>query len=195
MAIAEKNLIAAASLPGAAIYRPGSLRESRPMTKADWGTKRICQSCGAKYYDLKRTPIVCPKCGTAFDPDASLRARKVKAPKPAKAAPAARPDDDEDEVESEEEETAAGDDEEEGEVSLDAMADDELADDDDDEDEDDEANFTKGIWTTTSMTTSSTMTMTWTTTTIWTSISKKMRKTADAQAGAIFSLAVPGSRH
>ena len=27
------------------------------------GLKRICLSCAAKFYDLEKTPIVCPKCG------------------------------------------------------------------------------------------------------------------------------------
>jgi uncharacterized protein (TIGR02300 family) len=33
------------------------------------GTKRICQSedCGLPFYDLNRTEISCPSCGTAFD--------------------------------------------------------------------------------------------------------------------------------
>ena len=26
------------------------------------GTKRICQNCSAKFYDLSRSPIVCPRC-------------------------------------------------------------------------------------------------------------------------------------
>lgn len=34
------------------------------MTKPDLGTKHLCPGCGAKFYDLKRTPITCPKCGT-----------------------------------------------------------------------------------------------------------------------------------
>jgi uncharacterized protein (TIGR02300 family) len=29
--------------------------------------KRLCPSCGTKYYDLNRSPILCPKCGTVFD--------------------------------------------------------------------------------------------------------------------------------
>lgn len=33
---------------------------------AAWGAKRICQDCSAKYYDLNRNPIACPKCGAAF---------------------------------------------------------------------------------------------------------------------------------
>ena len=30
------------------------------------GTKRLCPNCGAKYYDLNRDPIICPKCSTVF---------------------------------------------------------------------------------------------------------------------------------
>ncbi len=38
------------------------------MAKPDLGTKRLCASCGAKFYDLNRTPMVCPKCDTEFVP-------------------------------------------------------------------------------------------------------------------------------
>jgi uncharacterized protein (TIGR02300 family) len=34
--------------------------------KAARGTKRVCQSCGNKFYDLNRDPIVCPICQTVF---------------------------------------------------------------------------------------------------------------------------------
>ena len=34
------------------------------MAKPELGTKRVCVSCGAKFYDLMKTPAVCPKCGT-----------------------------------------------------------------------------------------------------------------------------------
>jgi uncharacterized protein (TIGR02300 family) len=58
------------------------------MARPDWGTKHSCRNCGAKYYDLNRSPIVCPKCGTAFNPDALLRSRRSRpsapAPAPAK---------------------------------------------------------------------------------------------------------------
>jgi len=30
------------------------------------GTKRICTGCAAKFYDLSKTPIVCPTCETVF---------------------------------------------------------------------------------------------------------------------------------
>jgi len=48
------------------------------VTKPEWGTKHTCQSCGAKYYDMNRNPITCPKCGTAFNPDALLRSRRSR---------------------------------------------------------------------------------------------------------------------
>lgn len=48
------------------------------MAKAEWGLKRTCQSCNAKFYDMNRSPIVCPKCGVAFDPEAMLKARRTK---------------------------------------------------------------------------------------------------------------------
>ena len=48
------------------------------MAKPEWGTKRICPSCGTRYYDLLREPVVCPKCATPFDPEAFLRARRAR---------------------------------------------------------------------------------------------------------------------
>lgn len=36
------------------------------MAKVELGTKRQCQNCGAKFFDLNKDPILCPKCGTAF---------------------------------------------------------------------------------------------------------------------------------
>ena len=34
--------------------------------KAARGTKRVCQSCGSKFYDLNRAPITCPICHAIF---------------------------------------------------------------------------------------------------------------------------------
>ncbi|SME92567.1 TIGR02300 family protein [Tistlia consotensis] len=48
------------------------------MAKPEWGSKRICQSCGAKFYDLGKDPIVCPACGATFDPEAVLKSRRGK---------------------------------------------------------------------------------------------------------------------
>ena len=37
------------------------------MAKPELGEKRVCGNCGAKFYDLNRDPIVCPKCDTVFE--------------------------------------------------------------------------------------------------------------------------------
>ena len=34
------------------------------MAKPELGTKRLCAGCGAKFYDLGKTPPVCPTCGS-----------------------------------------------------------------------------------------------------------------------------------
>jgi uncharacterized protein (TIGR02300 family) len=34
------------------------------MAKPELGAKRTCVSCEARFYDLMRTPAICPKCGT-----------------------------------------------------------------------------------------------------------------------------------
>ena len=49
------------------------------MDKADLGTKRVCPSCGARFYDLSKRPIVCPKCAYSFEPDAMFRQRRRQA--------------------------------------------------------------------------------------------------------------------
>ena len=46
------------------------------MTKPEWGAKRTCQSCSAHFYDLKKDPIQCPKCGATYDPEAILKSRR-----------------------------------------------------------------------------------------------------------------------
>ena len=48
------------------------------MAKPEWGRKRTCQSCGTKYYDLNKSPMICPSCGAQFDPDLFLKTRKSK---------------------------------------------------------------------------------------------------------------------
>jgi uncharacterized protein (TIGR02300 family) len=46
------------------------------VAKPELGAKRQCQACGAKFFDLNKDPIVCPKCGTVFQ-GASTRIRAV----------------------------------------------------------------------------------------------------------------------
>ena len=49
------------------------------MAKPEWVTKRTCQVCGKKYYDLNKYPIICP-CPEAvvFEPNDYFRTRKSK---------------------------------------------------------------------------------------------------------------------
>jgi uncharacterized protein (TIGR02300 family) len=62
------------------------------VAKAEWGLKRTCLSCGARFYDLQREPIVCPACGAAVDgagPSKPRRSRAAAVPARAAAVPAA----------------------------------------------------------------------------------------------------------
>jgi uncharacterized protein (TIGR02300 family) len=45
------------------------------VTNPAWGTKRVCQACQSKYYDLNSDPAVCPKCQVEFDPAACLKSQ------------------------------------------------------------------------------------------------------------------------
>src|SRR5215468_4589604 len=74
---------------------------SENLVKADLGTKRVCPSCGARFYDLQKRPIECPKCSFAFEPEALYKQRRPRQPEPA-TAPAAVSETDEEEVEDEE---------------------------------------------------------------------------------------------
>jgi uncharacterized protein (TIGR02300 family) len=44
------------------------------VAKPELGSKRQCQNCGAKFFDLNRDPILCPKCGANFQPPVLARA-------------------------------------------------------------------------------------------------------------------------
>ncbi len=59
------------------------------LAKPELGTKRVCGSCGAKFYDLARTPIVCPKCNTVYEVAPPSRAASRAAAAAAAAAPVA----------------------------------------------------------------------------------------------------------
>ena len=98
--------------------------------KAIRGTKRSCQSCGKRFYDLARDPITCPLCGAAYTiivapPSAIRRPHKKfehaeKAPPPIEAVKEAEDEivaDNADGVEAEVDDTIILDDEEDGDVS------------------------------------------------------------------------------
>ena len=107
------------------------------MAKPEWGAKRICHNCGARFYDMLRDPIVCPKCSTQFDPEALLKSRRSRtaavaelAAKTAVAVKAPAADADAVEAEGQVDAAASDDEAEEGVADLaDADTDDEFDDD------------------------------------------------------------------
>jgi uncharacterized protein (TIGR02300 family) len=56
------------------------------VAKPELGTKRLCGNCGAKFYDLNKSPTNCPKCGTLFEAVA-VTSRSRPEPPPAARAP------------------------------------------------------------------------------------------------------------
>jgi uncharacterized protein (TIGR02300 family) len=60
------------------------------VAKPELGTKRLCSGCGAKFYDLNKDPILCPKCGTAFVVSTPVSRRAESAAATAAAAAAAK---------------------------------------------------------------------------------------------------------
>ena len=58
------------------------------MVKASWGTKRTCQSCAARFYDLNKGPIKCPKCGREHDREDFVKVRRGRGATAAAAAAA-----------------------------------------------------------------------------------------------------------
>lgn len=101
------------------------------MAKPEWGTKRSCHSCGARFYDLCRDPIVCPICGAVHDPERQPRPRRSGPAAKEEPAPASSlVDDDAVEDDTAEEETSDAD--------LDELEDGSTSDDDDLADENDE---------------------------------------------------------
>ncbi|MBB2200149.1 TIGR02300 family protein [Gluconacetobacter tumulisoli] len=63
------------------------------MAQPNLGTKRVCVSCSARFYDLNKNPVVCPKCGTEQPADVP---RIRRAPDAAAVAPVKPKDDDAD---------------------------------------------------------------------------------------------------
>jgi|SRR6185437_1676548 uncharacterized protein (TIGR02300 family) len=58
------------------------LEGAMAVAKPELGIKRQCANCGAKFYDLGKSPIICPKCGTLHE-IAAAPARRQVAAKPA----------------------------------------------------------------------------------------------------------------
>jgi uncharacterized protein (TIGR02300 family) len=49
------------------------------LGKVELGVKLSCESCGARYYDLNKTPAKCPKCGTANSRPTVFKTRRPTA--------------------------------------------------------------------------------------------------------------------
>src|SRR6266496_3775859 len=109
--------------------RHPNLRKGAIVAKPEWGTKRICPSCGTRYYDLMHDPVVCPKCSTPFDPEAFLKARRARPAAPVEKELEPVSAEEVDPEEAEEAETVENAEEEEGELIEDAS---ELGEDEDD---------------------------------------------------------------
>jgi uncharacterized protein (TIGR02300 family) len=82
-----------------------------PMVKPELGQKRICVSCSTRFYDLSKSPAICPKCGTEQpieQPRAPRRGGNVAEERKAKKAPVLEDADNEAEAEAAEEESEDG---------------------------------------------------------------------------------------
>ena len=60
------------------------------MGRPELGTKRTCASCAERFYDLNRSPAVCPKCA-AIQPPVVVRALRPARTNFAAARMSARP--------------------------------------------------------------------------------------------------------
>lgn len=47
------------------------------MAKPEWGQKHTCKSCGARFYDMGRTPAVCPKCGAEQPAEEPVKTKRA----------------------------------------------------------------------------------------------------------------------
>jgi uncharacterized protein (TIGR02300 family) len=61
------------------------------VVKAELGTKRTCPSCAARFYDLMKNPLTCPKCGQTFIAEALLPSKGNGPPPVAKPRPVPEP--------------------------------------------------------------------------------------------------------
>jgi len=50
------------------------------LIKTHLGQKYTCESCGAKFYDLNKSPATCPKCETINEKPEPLKPKKSQKP-------------------------------------------------------------------------------------------------------------------
>lgn len=125
--VIRKQLTGRAHLPirSADFASDGFEAETGNVAKPEWGQKRTCTSCGAKFYDMQRDPIICPSCGTKFVPqDEKPRRARAEAKAPKKKAappPPAEPEEDEEIDEQEDSGLLLDDDDENAETAEDEV--------------------------------------------------------------------------
>jgi uncharacterized protein (TIGR02300 family) len=66
-AIGDDRLLTAAFPAAKGWPRFSDTLKDSNVAKPGLGTKRLCPHCAAKFYDLEKTPIVCPKCGSVVE--------------------------------------------------------------------------------------------------------------------------------
>ena len=101
---------------------PDIIAKDTKMPKPEWGVKRTCPSCAARYYDMMNDPVICPSCSAPFA--ASNDPKSISTAAEAAKAAAAKA----------EEELVDDDDD-----GTDVSSDDEILDDDEDDDGDESA--------------------------------------------------------
>jgi uncharacterized protein (TIGR02300 family) len=57
------------------------------MTRPHLGTKCTCATCKERFYDLGRSPAVCPKCGAEQPPEVPVVRRPLRNAAPARPLP------------------------------------------------------------------------------------------------------------
>jgi len=82
------------------------------LIKPELGTKRVCPSCAARFYDLQKRPIECPKCSFTFEPEMLLKQRRTRAPEEVKPVEVPAPKEEVETADEEESEKVAGEEEE-----------------------------------------------------------------------------------
>lgn len=65
---------------GIRFHKPTYERPTEGILADLKGLKRICMSCGARFYDLNKKPIICPSCKTEFTGEIKVKSRRGRLP-------------------------------------------------------------------------------------------------------------------
>jgi uncharacterized protein (TIGR02300 family) len=69
--------------PAQSPHGPAAILTEADLVKPELGTKRLCPTCGGKFYDLHKSPAECPYCEAVFNPEDLVRGRRTTPPRPA----------------------------------------------------------------------------------------------------------------